>query len=110
MIESDNITSKICINCICLPICINKNYTHTAADCAYIRSLFFNVAKSIRFNEEVTIYFSGIDKTYFITCDSCLFSIAALLRNPDRKTFIFSYPTDELTDVDFGVEGKDLKL
>ena len=110
MIKSDNITSEICINCICLPVCINKNYTHTAADCAYVRSLFFDISKSIRFGEEVDVHFSGIDKTYFVNCTSCIFSIGAYLSAPKRKTHIFSYPTDELCDIDFGVEGKDLKF
>jgi hypothetical protein len=107
--ESDNITSKICVNCICLPVCISKTHVDAAADCTHVRSLFLDVAKSIRFNEEITISFLGINKTYFINCDSCNFSIAAFLHDPDRKWHIFTYPTDDLADVDFNVEGKDLK-
>lgn len=106
MIGSDKITSEICVNCICLPVCINKNHTFTAADCAFVRTIFFNAAKSIRFGEEIDVHFLGIDKSYFVNCDSCNFSIGMYVPGSKCKWHIFSYPVDELSDVNFNIMGE----
>jgi len=100
------ITSEICVNCICLPVCINKNHTFTAADCAFVRTIFFDIAKSIRFGEKVDVHFLGIDKIYFVNCNSCTLSIGMYLSDSQHKCHLFSYPTDELSDVDFNIEGE----
>lgn len=99
-------TFDICINCICLPVCISKNYTATARDCVLVRRIFIEVAKKVMFGDDVNVYFLRLDKTYFVNCDSCNISVGMISDTQRHMHYLFNYPYEHIVDdADLNVNG-----
>lgn len=101
-------TIDICVNCICLAVCMHKNYTTTARDCVFIRSVFVEAAKNVMFGDDINIHFLGIDKIYFVNCDSSNISVGKTVDNDivsRQKYYLFNYPHEHIVDADLNVKG-----
>jgi hypothetical protein len=56
------IKSILCINCICLPVCLNKNTSTIIEDCCFFKNTLINISASISKAESVCIYFRNLDR------------------------------------------------
>ena len=57
------INSDVCLNCICVPMCMPKLITKLVAECPLICVIYDNVVDVMKVNQKVTINFSGINKS-----------------------------------------------
>ena len=57
------IKCAICINCICLPVCLSKTDNKILEDCKFFVSSLINISYSIPINDSIDIYFRNLDRT-----------------------------------------------
>lgn len=62
----DSITSNCCVDCVCLPICINKSYTELLYDCRIIRDSIRNVVNYGDLMKNLTIFFYGLERNVLV--------------------------------------------
>jgi len=81
MTDGNNL-SKVCVDCICLPICINKEGIQTIHHCKIMIETVeyrFNDVPSITGGQQfMSIYFEGLNRTYVFE------------RKPDGSIYIHS--------------------
>jgi hypothetical protein len=61
------INSAICIDCICLPVCLSKTDNKILEDCKFFINALTNISYSIPIDDCIDIYFKNLDKTIRVT-------------------------------------------
>lgn len=56
------ITTPLCINCICLPMCLNKSTVAIIETCSFFKNTLMNISASISKGDSVSIYFRDLDR------------------------------------------------
>jgi len=57
----DKLETNVCINCICLPICLSKNQYMLLDDCGILKNSVYNLTKSIKRHYTQDNYQIGLD-------------------------------------------------
>jgi len=68
-------SSALCVDCICLPICLNKNDIKLLDDCSFFSNTLINISYSLTLNDSVAIYFRNLDRTIIVERSSSMLFI-----------------------------------
>lgn len=86
---------SVCMNCICLPICLNKNDQRVIWDCAHVKREIKNFSMEMDDYEETTLYFWGIDRKFFVKTENKSVLIGVHKRTDDghysERWYLFSH-------------------
>lgn len=57
------ISSSICVDCICLPVCLSKGHYKLTRTCSFITNALINISYATPIDDQTIIYFKGLDRT-----------------------------------------------
>ena len=60
------IKSSICVDCICLPICLSKLNYNLISQCDFIKNAINNICASVIDDEHITIFFTSLNRDFTI--------------------------------------------
>ena len=60
------IETPLCVDCICLSICLSKDSLVLIHDCSLIKNKLKEITITLGVDDEQSIFFYGINKEYFI--------------------------------------------
>lgn len=56
--------TPLCINCVCLPMCLSKTHCKTMRECSFVKNTLKNISASVPVDDEIDIHFYALEKTY----------------------------------------------
>jgi hypothetical protein len=56
------IKSVLCVDCICLAVCMNKTTTAIIGDCDLFENTLDNISASVQRGDSLFVYFKALDK------------------------------------------------
>ena len=86
----------ICVDCICLPICVSKDDNRLVNQCFYVKRKLKDVSLLLDNYCETSLYFNGINKKFCVKIESksVLIGIDKLTEDGhhEERWYLFSYP------------------
>ena len=86
---------NVCVDCICLPMCINKDENSMVNECAYVKRILKDASLALNNYSETSLYFNGINKKYCVKIEnkSILIGIDKITEDDHHERwYLFSYP------------------
>lgn len=85
----------ICIDCICLPMCMNKDDNMLIYQCAHVKRELMNISTTLDDYREATLHFWGIDRKFFVKTENEFVLIGVHRRTEDghheERWYLFSH-------------------
>lgn len=55
---------SICINCICMPVCLNKKSHNLRIECAILDDLLISLISNLNEDEQLIVHIKGLNRTF----------------------------------------------
>ena len=86
----------VCVNCICLPICMHKDENKLVNDCFFVKRKLKDASLLLDNYCETSLYFNGINKKYCVKIENKSILIGVDKRTEDghydERWYLVSYP------------------
>lgn len=61
---SEMLKVSICIDCICVPMCLNKEVYKLRIGCTILDDLFVNLTSNLNQDEQLIVHVKGLNRTF----------------------------------------------